>query len=87
MGVMMRDDTLPQRLTRGLAWRMGVDLAEAVQNSFLTLQDVSTMVLQCRACGACEACASELAKAAGPVVAAPAGCPNGPLLGALAELR
>ncbi|MGO4851449.1 DUF6455 family protein [Phaeovulum sp. W22_SRMD_FR3] len=83
----MRDDTLPQRLTRGLAWRMGVDLAEAVQDNFLTLQDVSTMVLQCRACGDCEACAAALTRAEGPVAAAPAGCPNGPVLGALAELR
>lgn len=87
MGVMMRDDSLPQRLTRGLAWRMGVDLAEAVQDSFLTLQDVSAMVLQCRACGACEACAAELMRVTGPVGAAPEGCPNGTVLGALAELR
>jgi len=74
-------------ITRGMARRMGVNLANALQADDLTHADIAAMITACRACGRGDVCLALLSERGTAIDTPPAECPNKRVLESLRTMH
>jgi hypothetical protein len=70
-------------ITRGMARRMGVNLARSVQDGALTQAGFAELIMACQGCGRGEMCLSLLSERGSSADVPPLNCPNKAKLEAL----